>query len=60
MMNEWRALGITMINFNNQQGWLSLKNPGYQPSDLEWEAVQYLCDEWDYAIEVPPELSDDE
>lgn len=49
-MNERMALKIIQPIFNDQNGWLSLKDATYEPTRLEWEAVDYLCDEWDYAF----------
>ena len=30
---------------------LRKSSPDYEPSEIEWQAVQYLCDEWDWAYE---------
>jgi hypothetical protein len=28
--------------------------PGYKPTDLDLQAIAYLCDEWDFAWEGVP------
>jgi hypothetical protein len=38
-------------NFNDRQGWISKKDPQYTMTDKEADAIEYLCDEWDYAYE---------
>lgn len=47
-VEAWEAL---KPNFVDKAGVLSKKDKAYRPTASEWEAVDYLCDEWDYFYE---------
>jgi hypothetical protein len=42
------ALAVIQTNFNDDRGWLTLKDPSYKPTERERDAVDYLVFEWDY------------
>jgi len=43
------ALDVIEANFFiNRGGFIQKKDPKYQPTDREFEAIDYLFQEWDY------------
>ena len=52
---EWdgEALDVIRQNFTvDQGGVIRKKDPKYEPTEREWDAVDYLFQEWDYAYEA--------
>lgn len=47
--HDSEALEVIATNFNDDKGWITLKDPNYKPTEREWDAVDYLIHEWDYA-----------
>lgn len=47
--DDAEALEVIRENFNDDKGWITLKDPNYKPTEREWDAVDYLIQEWDYA-----------
>lgn len=45
------ALDILDANFVETAGMFRKKEAGYVPTVREWEAIDYLFREWDYAYE---------
>lgn len=46
------ALDVIEANFTNTKGVIRKKDAAYQPSQREWDAVDYLFQEWDYEYTV--------
>lgn len=48
--NDFEALDYLEAGFNVSRGGIIYpKQPEYAPDVIEWSAINYLCDEWDYA-----------
>jgi hypothetical protein len=45
---DWEALDVLKENFTDTKGVLRKKDPAYQPTAREWDAIDYLFQEWDY------------
>lgn len=43
------AESVLKDNFDIERGVITDKRSGYRPTDRELEAIQYLCEEWDFA-----------
>lgn len=47
---DQEALAVVETNFTLGKGFVfCLKDVSYKPTEREWYAINYLCDEWDYA-----------
>jgi hypothetical protein len=54
------ALEVLAENFTDTRGVFRKKNPAYQPTEREWEAINYMFQEWDYGYEeISPEADDE-
>lgn len=42
------ALEVIAKNFSEHKGLIKLLDSNYQPTEREWDAVDYLIQEWDY------------
>lgn len=54
-MDDAEAHAILYLNFNEERGFIKLKDHEYMPTLMEWEAVDELVNEWDYCyvLEYP-------
>lgn len=43
--NAWDHL---KENFTEEQGLIRKKSSSYTPTFVDFQAIEYLCDEWDY------------
>lgn len=50
--SDQEAREVLKENFDNDRGVITPKIEGYSPTEREWDAVDYLCGEWDYAYEA--------
>jgi hypothetical protein len=46
------AWNVLKLNFTDTKGVIKSKEAGYIPTKREWEAISYLCEEWDYGFEL--------
>jgi hypothetical protein len=42
------ALAVLETNFTEEKGVFRKKDPSYQPTKREWDAIDYMFQEWDY------------
>lgn len=49
--DDAEALEILEANFTEKAGVFRKKDPNYQPTEREFEAIDYLFQEWDYGYE---------
>ncbi len=47
--SDREALAVLKENFTETKGLISKKLATYKPTRREWDAVDYLIQEWDYA-----------
>lgn len=47
--DDGEALEVIALNFKESNGFICKKDRNYEPTDREWEAIDYLFQEWDYA-----------
>jgi len=45
------ALNVLRQNFTNDRGLIRRKDKNYKPTRREFDAIDYLFQEWDYAYE---------
>lgn len=45
------ALDVLEVNFTQTKGIFRKKNPAYSPTQREWDAIDYMFQEWDYGYE---------
>lgn len=50
--NDFDALRLLSKNFIVVAGILVRRSGKHEPTDDEWRAINYLCDEWDYGYEA--------
>lgn len=48
--HDYEALEILKANFIENKGVICRKDLTYQPTQREWEAIDYLFLEWDYVF----------
>lgn len=48
------ALTVLEANFKHDAGVFTKKTHGYVPTEREWDALDYLLDEWDYGYIIEP------
>lgn len=46
--DDQEALEVLEANFIERAGVFCKKDPKYQPTEREWDAIDYLFHEWDY------------
>jgi hypothetical protein len=46
--NDCEAFEVLKGNFNDHAGVIYPKTVGYEMTEREGDAIDYLCDEWDY------------
>ena len=51
--HDAEALEVIAANFVEWKGYIRKKDPLYQPTQREWDAIDYLFQEWDYCYEKP-------
>lgn len=51
------VLGTNFTLHYPSVGIIRKRDPKYKPTEREWDAVDYLIQEWDYAYEPPKEQS---
>ena len=49
--HDGEALNLLGENFTDDRGLLRPK-AGYKPTDADYVAIAYLCNEWDYGYEA--------
>lgn len=52
--DDWEAMNVIEQHFEWGQPkyWIiRKKDPAYQMTDREWDAILYLCEEWDWGYE---------
>lgn len=54
--HDQEAWDVLREHFTDAAGVIKLKDAGYKPTMREFEAIDYLCDEWDYAWEGLPDV----
>lgn len=47
--SDQEALEVIADNFGDKAGFIYPKVSGYKMTEREGDAIDYLCDEWDYA-----------
>jgi len=47
--NDADAWAVLKDNFTDNAGLITKKDPMYRASVREMDAIDYLCDEWDYS-----------
>ena len=45
---DWKAEEFLQDHFTSERGLICRRSSGYEPTDEEFSAIQYLCEEWDY------------
>ena len=45
------AWEVLKYNYNDNRGVIFPKVNGYESTEREWDAICYLCDEWDYGYD---------
>ena len=56
-MDDREALDILKKNFIElKNGFLVKKNKKYQPTEEEFKAIDFLCDEWDFLFDPEYEI----
>jgi hypothetical protein len=46
---DQEAIAVISENFNDKAGMITPKSEDYKMTERESEAINYLCDEWDYS-----------
>lgn len=49
--HDSEAMEVLAKNFTQSKGVYRKKDPNYKPNLREWDAVDYMIQEWDYGYE---------
>lgn len=56
--HDGEAWDVLKEHFTDQKFVIRPKQAGYVATEREWDAICYLCDEWDYGYEDLPETGE--
>lgn len=50
--SDAEAMAVLEKNFMQSKGIFRKKEPNYQPTQREWDAIDYMFQEWDYGYDA--------